>query len=138
MTLQFQGGHQWRGVGDPQRLDCTEHMTTTSSMDSTRGAKRFPWGWLAFIASALAIPVCYRLGASLSGENHFGQGLKGSWYWALFWTVQTMSLFGFVLSPCLSVKTERRQGLLMVIAFVAFLFDEFLSFAFIAFGMFPD
>jgi hypothetical protein len=93
---------------------------------------------LGFIASALALPICYRIGAALSGENHFGQGLEGSAYWPVFWAVQSLSFLGFVLSPCLSVRSKRRQSLLMMLAFVAFLVDEFLSVAFIAFGMFPD
>jgi len=111
-------------------------MTTpTASEPSTTGT---PWGKLIFIASALAIPICYRVGAALSGENHFGQGLEGSVYWPIFWAVQAVSLFGFMQSPRFGGHTQRRQTLLMLLAFVAFLTDDILSFAFIAFGMFPD
>lgn len=102
------------------------------------GAKSSRWGLLIFVLAAAAIPTCYYIGAKLSGENHFGQGLERSSSWPLFWGVQCLSFLGFILSPRLSVRSERREGLLMVLAFAAFVVDEVLSFAFIAFGMFPD
>lgn len=95
-------------------------------------------GLLVFLLSSAAIPACYYVGAKLSGPNHFGQGLERSSYWPVFWAVQCLSFFGFVLSPSLSVRSERRESWLMLLALFAFAVDQTLSFAFIAFGMFPD
>jgi|ERR1043166_7419561 hypothetical protein len=97
----------------------------------------FNWPKAIVISSLLAIPVSYAIYASLSGENHFGQGLEDSFYRTAFWSVQMLTFFGLALSPCLRVQSERRQGLLMVLAIVGFLVAEVLSFAFIAFR-FPD
>jgi hypothetical protein len=93
---------------------------------------------MVFIASTLAIPASYLIGAHLSGENHFGQGLEGSIYWGVFWAVQALSFLGFTLSPCLHLQSDRRQGFFMVFGVIAFLLDEVLSHAFIAFSTFPD
>jgi len=68
----------------------------------------------------------------------FGQGLEASNYWLVFWAVQVLSFVGFTFSPSMCAQPERRQGVLILLAVLAFLLDEVLSFAFIAFGMFPD
>ena len=96
------------------------------------------WTKVIVIASILAIPISYGVYADLSGENHFGQGLEHSFYRAVFWAVQLLAFSGLILSPCLKLQSERRQGLLMVVAVLAFLADEALSIMFIAVASFPD
>ncbi len=113
-------------------------MMAKSEMTAPTKQRKLPWVRIVFVASAAAVPISYRIGAALSGENHFGQGLEGGIYWAAFWGAQALSFFGFVLSPCSGSGSERRQGVLMILALVAFVLDEALSFGFIAFGMFPD
>ena len=113
-------------------------MTTSPPSELVSGARRMPWAWLVFIASALAIPACYFVGASISGENHFGQGLEGSFYWSVFWMVQVLSFLGFMLSPFLSPRSVGRQAAFMMLGVLTFLVVEFLCSLFIAFGMFPD
>jgi len=96
------------------------------------------WAKVIVIASILAIPISYGVYADLSGENHFGQGLEHSLYRPVFWAVQFLAFSGLILSPCLKFQSERRQGLLMVLAVLAFLADEALSIMFIAVACFPD
>jgi len=106
------------------------------SIDGNSG--RLPWAGFVFIASALAIPACYLIGASLSGENHFGQGLEGSAYWLIFCAVQAFSFVGLTFSPCLRSGSDNRQAMFMVLGVVAFVVDNFLSVMFIAVAGFPD
>jgi hypothetical protein len=113
-------------------------ITPSSNKAAAGGPQRLPWARLVFIASALAVPACYLVGSRLSGENHFGQGLEGSLYWGVFWAVQALCFFGLSFSPCLNSRSDTRQGLFMVLGVIVFVLDELLSFAFIAFGMFPD
>jgi hypothetical protein len=98
----------------------------------------FNWPKAVAISSLLGIPVSYAVYAGLSGENHFGQGLEHSLFRPAFAAVQVLAFLGLTLSPCLRVQSECRQGVLMVLAFLGFLFTEALSFAFIAFNGFPD
>ena len=98
----------------------------------------FRWPKTIVICSLLAIPISYVVYAGLSGKNHFGQGLEHSFYQPAFWAVQVLAFFDLAIYPCLKVQSERRQGLLMVSTILAFLVVEALSFALIAFNLFPD
>ncbi len=94
--------------------------------------------WFLYVLSALVIPVWFLMGASLSGKNHFGQGLEGSLYSKISWLIHMMSLLGFVLAPFLSSRPISQKAVLAALALVAFFAIEFVCFVFIAFGMFPD
>ena len=100
-------------------------------------SRPFNWPKAIVISSLLAIPASFAIYARLSGENHFGQGLEDSLYRTAFWAVQMLAFFGLTLSPCLRVQSERRQGLLMILAILGFFVAEALSFVFIAFS-FPE
>src|SRR3954466_32611 len=85
---------------------------------------------LVWLLSAIAIPICYGVGTHLSGDNYFGQGLENSIYWHVAICVHAASFLGFVLAPCMKAQSDTRQGWQMVLGFVAFLVDEFLSYVF--------
>jgi hypothetical protein len=99
---------------------------------------RFNSSKATVIASLIIIPVSYAIYVAFSGENHLGQGLEHPWFPAAFWGIQAGAFLGLTLAPCLRVQSERRQGLLMFLAIIAFLADEALSYMFIAFNSFPD
>ena len=115
-------------------------MTLSLPNQSPEKPRRFPWAALVFTASILVIPISYGVIASHSGDNHFGQGLEGSPLRLMFWLVQALSLFGFLYVPCLNSEpqTHNRKRMLREVGVATFLVVQFLSFAFIAFGMFPD
>lgn len=95
-------------------------------------------GWMLFFFSASSIPVWFIIGASLSGANHFGQGIEGSFFYRLALPFHLASLLGCTFAPFLSSLSLGRRVALAGLGLVAFLAMEFLSFAIIAFGMFPD
>jgi hypothetical protein len=111
-----------------------------SQLAAVNGEPRtVPWARLVFIASALAIPAAYLVIASLSGENHFGQGLERFGYWFAFWVVQAASFIGLTSAPYLHSQSNTRRNLLIVLGVIVFLLDNILCYAFIVvFGRFPD
>jgi hypothetical protein len=113
-------------------------MNESSSTEPIEASRQLKRAKLVFIASILAIPTCYGIATGLSGENHFGQGLKGSLFWTVLWLVQGLSFFGCVLSPCMVDQSERRQSLFMALGLAAFLLDQLISLLFIVFDNFPD
>jgi hypothetical protein len=142
IKLQNLQKHNKKGqpVDTRDKKESVPESHAPSQLDSVNGEpKSLPWARLVFIASALALPAAYLLIASLSGENHFGQGLEGSRYWGVFWAAQAASFIGLTFSPCLYPQSDTRQGLLMVLGLIVFLLDNFFCSVFIVvFGRFPD
>lgn len=112
-------------------------MTTAITGDSAVRLRHFCSAWLLFATSVAAVPVCIFFGASRSGKNYFGEGLEGSLYWPVLWTVLALSFVTCVVSPCIYSRWGRRTDMVIAWAALAFLVDLALSVYFVG-SMFAD